>query len=114
MNAGMRVEVPMLMSVDDGYGISVPKKYQPPGKHLDCVVRIPTRRGDQRAGHLPRQGLGLPVFGRDLRRMHRSVTVRIMCPCWCTWKRQTQPQGHSTSGSHERYNQKSALRGPRN
>ena len=101
MNAACVLEVPMLMSVwDDGYGISVPKKYQTVKESISYALSGFQREEGPWFGHLPRQRMGLPQLDCHVRgggptgpEDHVPVLSREV----------TQPQGHSTSGSHERY-----------
>ncbi|PCJ80213.1 MAG: transketolase [Bacteroidetes bacterium] len=110
INAACVLEVPMLMSVwDDGYGISVPKKFQTVKESISEALR-----GFQRS----ELSNGLTIFkvkGWDYpslvatyeeaekicRETHTPVLVHV--------EEVTQPQGHSTSGSHERYKTKERM-----
>ncbi|MFZ9754690.1 MAG: alpha-ketoacid dehydrogenase subunit alpha/beta, partial [Bacteroidia bacterium] len=110
MNAACVMQVPLLMSVwDDGYGISVPAKYQTAKENISAIM------GGFQSDE---NGIGLEIFtakGWDYaelattykkaadfcRENHRPVLVHV--------KEVTQPQGHSTSGSHERYKSKERL-----
>ncbi|HEY1040504.1 MAG TPA: thiamine pyrophosphate-dependent enzyme [Bacteroidia bacterium] len=110
INAAGVLQVPMLMSVwDDGHGISVPKKYQTTKESISEILK-----GFQRdAG-----GKGFEIFktkgwdyahlcetyekaAKVCREEHVPVLVHV--------EEVTQPQGHSTSGSHERYKSKERL-----
>lgn len=104
INAAGVMQVPMLVSIwDDGYGISVPKKYQTTKGDISEALK-----GMQRDKKLA----GYEIFkvkGWDYsalcdtyekaaelcRKEHIPVIVHV--------EEVTQPQGHSTSGSHERY-----------
>ncbi|CAN5783701.1 alpha-ketoacid dehydrogenase subunit alpha/beta [soil metagenome] len=104
MNAAAVMQIPMLVSVwDDGYGISVPKKYQTAKESISEALS-----GFQRTADKP----GFQIFktrGWDYphlvetyadatkvcREEHIPVLVHV--------EEVNQPQGHSTSGSHERY-----------
>ena len=110
MNAAGVMQVPMLVSVwDDGHGISVPKKYQTTKESISDVLK-----GFQR----DKDGKGYEIFktkgwdyvhlcetyekaSRVCREEHVPVLVHV--------EEVTQPQGHSTSGSHERYKSKERL-----
>jgi len=104
MNAASVLQVPMAMSVwDDGYGISVPKKYQTVKESISTAL----------SGFAKEEGTnGIKIFNvkgwsyPDLmvtyeeaidycRTNHVPVLIHV--------EELTQPQGHSTSGSHERY-----------
>lgn len=110
MNAAGVLQVPMLMSVwDDGYGISVPKRYQTTKESISEALA-----GFQRTAHKPGFEI-LHARGWDYaglidtyekaeaicREQHVPVLVHV--------EEVSQPQGHSTSGSHERYKTKERL-----
>lgn len=104
MNAAGVLQVPLLMSVwDDGYGISVPVEYQTTkgsiSKALAGLQRTETEKGVE---ILTVKGWDYPALvetyqkaARICREEHVPVLVHV--------QEVTQPQGHSTSGSHERY-----------
>ncbi|MGA0556407.1 alpha-ketoacid dehydrogenase subunit alpha/beta [Larkinella sp. VNQ87] len=104
MNAAGVLQVPLLMSVwDDGYGISVPVEYQTTkasiSKALAGLQRTDTEKGIE---ILTVRGWDYPALietyqkaARICREEHVPVLVHV--------QEVTQPQGHSTSGSHERY-----------
>jgi pyruvate/2-oxoglutarate/acetoin dehydrogenase E1 component/TPP-dependent pyruvate/acetoin dehydrogenase alpha subunit len=104
VNAAGVLQVPMILSVwDDGYGISVSKKYQTTKESISKVLR-----GFKRTKSEPGLEI-LTVKAWDYeelisiyneaanlaREEHVPVLVHV--------EEVTQPQGHSTSGSHERY-----------
>jgi len=104
MNAAAVLQVPLAVSVwDDGYGISVPVELQ--------TVKGSISRGLE--GFLQDEnGKGIMIYtacGWDYaelcsiyeRAISKSRTTHQ--PCLIHVKELTQPQGHSTSGSHERY-----------
>ncbi len=104
MNAAGVMQVPMAVSIwDDGYGISVPIDYQTIKKSISEALK-----GFQRDKKNPgfeifrEKGWNYPGLietykkGVELsRKEHVPVLFHI--------SEITQPQGHSTSGSHERY-----------
>jgi len=110
INAAGVLQIPMLVSVwDDGHGISVPKKYQTTKESISEILK-----GFQRENG----GKGYEIFktkgwdyahlcetyekaARVCREEHVPVLVHV--------EEVTQPQGHSTSGSHERYKTKERL-----
>ena len=104
INAAGVMQIPMLVSVwDDGHGISVPKKYQTTKESISEVLR-----GFQRDEH----GKGYDIFktkGWDYPHLCETYEKAIkVCrtehvPVIVHVEEVTQPQGHSTSGSHERY-----------
>ncbi len=110
INAAGVMQIPMLISVwDDGHGISVPKKYQTTKESISEILK-----GFQREN----EGNGYEIFktkgwdyvhlcetyekaAKICREQHVPVLVHV--------EEVTQPQGHSTSGSHERYKSKERL-----
>jgi len=110
INAVGVLQVPMLLSIwDDGYGISVPNKLQIVKSDIYDILEGFRIGGKGKSGvHLHR------VPGWDYARLCRvfeeaAESVRDShIPAVVHVTELTQPQGHSTSGSHERY--KSAAR----
>ncbi len=110
INAAGVLQVPMLMSVwDDGHGISVPKKYQTTKESISEVLK-----GFQRENGAK----GYEIFktkGWDYAHLCETYEKAIkVCreehvPVLVHVEEVTQPQGHSTSGSHERYKSKERL-----
>jgi len=110
INAAGVLQVPMLMSVwDDAYGISVPQEYHTTkssiSKALAGLQRTSTEKGFE---ILTVRGWDyvklLDVYQRAekiCRQEHVPVLLHV--------EEMTQPQGHSTSGSHERYKSKERL-----
>jgi len=111
INAGGVLQVPMLVSIwDDGYGISVPNEFQITKGNLSELLR-----GFQRD---PKQKQGFDIYtvkGWDYPALcetyiHAAAIVRMEhVPAIIHVTEVTQPQGHSTSGSHERYKTKERL-----
>jgi pyruvate/2-oxoglutarate/acetoin dehydrogenase E1 component/TPP-dependent pyruvate/acetoin dehydrogenase alpha subunit len=110
INAAGVLQVPLAMSVwDDGYGISVPITAETTKASISDVLRGFTP--DDRPGidiHVVRgwdyQAL-IEAYAAGIdkvRREHKPALFHIT--------EMTQPQGHSTSGSHERYKTKERLR----
>ncbi|UWW97114.1 MAG: thiamine pyrophosphate-dependent enzyme [Candidatus Cardinium sp.] len=104
INAGGVLQVPMCISIwDDGYGISVPQRYHTTKEDISAVLA-----GFKRTKAQP----GYEIFvtkGWDYMELcntyHQAVTIcrSQHVPVLIHVKELTQPQGHSTSGSHERY-----------
>lgn len=104
INAAGVLQVPMAVSVyDDGYGISVPKKYQTTKGSISEILK-----GFQPEEDKP----GISIFkgkGWDYPGLIKMYEEGIaLCreqqvPVLFHIEEVTQPQGHSTSGSHERY-----------
>lgn len=104
MNAACVMQVPLLMSIwDDGYGISVPAKYQTAKENISALMRgFQTNIEGKGLELLTARGWNYPELCKvykqaaDIcREKHTPVLIHIT--------EVTQPQGHSTSGSHERY-----------
>jgi len=104
INAMGVLQVPVVMSVwDDQYGISVPSEYQTTKQSISAILSG-FQRDDTGAGFeiLVVEGWNYPALietyeraARIAREEHVPVLVHVT--------EVTQPQGHSTSGSHERY-----------
>lgn len=110
INAAGVLQIPMVISVwDDGFGISVPAKYQTTKENISEILK-----GFQR----DEKGNGFEIIvakgwnyaelvaayekaSKIAREEHVPVLVHVT--------ELTQPQGHSTSGSHERYKTKERL-----
>ena len=110
VNAIGVLQVPVALSVwDDGYGISVPITAETTKASISDLLR----------GYIPDDRPGIDIYvvpGWDypalveayvngverVRREHKPALFHI--------NELTQPQGHSTSGSHERYKTKERLR----
>ena len=110
INAACVMQVPMLMSVwDDAYGISVPAKYQTAKENISAIMQGFKTNED---------GVGLEIFtakGWDYAELCQvykqaaDVCREKQTPVLVHVTEVTQPQGHSTSGSHERYKSKERL-----
>jgi pyruvate/2-oxoglutarate/acetoin dehydrogenase E1 component/TPP-dependent pyruvate/acetoin dehydrogenase alpha subunit len=110
INAAGVLQVPMLMSVwDDDYGISVPKEFQTTKGSISKIL-TGFQRNEKEKGFEIFVAKGWDYEGlcktyekaaKVCREEHVPVLVHVM--------EMTQPQGHSTSGSHERYKSKERL-----
>ena len=110
LNAAAVQQVPLAVFVwDDGYGISVPKTYQTTkGSISEAVSGL--------AGTTTAEGFAIyrcrgwnyadqvVLFQEGIERVRKSHQ-----PALFHVEELTQPQGHSTSGSHERYKSKERL-----
>ncbi|HLS30723.1 MAG TPA: thiamine pyrophosphate-dependent enzyme [Flavobacteriaceae bacterium] len=110
INAAGVMQVPMVVSVwDDGYGISVPKKYQTTKESISEVLK-----GFQRdSAHegieiITVKGWDYPALIETYEKVSTLVREEHV-PVLIHVEELTQPQGHSTSGSHERYKSKERL-----
>jgi pyruvate/2-oxoglutarate/acetoin dehydrogenase E1 component/TPP-dependent pyruvate/acetoin dehydrogenase alpha subunit len=104
MNAAGVLQIPMAVSVyDDGYGISVPKKYQTTKGSISDLLKG-FEREEGKPGIVIYKGKGWDYPG--LIKMYEEgieLCRKEHVPVLFHIEEVTQPQGHSTSGSHERY-----------
>ncbi|MBF9254871.1 transketolase [Pontibacter sp. 172403-2] len=111
INAGGVLQIPMLVSVwDDGYGISVPAEYQTTKGSISEILSGFQRNSEDEQGYEIFKVKGWDYAAlcetyeaavRVCREQHVPVLVHV--------EEMTQPQGHSTSGSHERYKPRERL-----
>lgn len=104
INAAGVLQVPMVMSVwDDGYGISVPTKYQTTGGSISELLKG-IQRDESRGGYeiFKVKGWDYPTL-IDTYEKAVALSRKEHVPVLIHVEELTQPQGHSTSGSHERY-----------
>lgn len=110
VNAAGVMKVPLAISVwDDGYGISVPKKFQTTKECISTILE--GFRVDQSGSGIEiytEKGWDYPalvkLYQKGIDKMRKTHT-----PALFHIQELTQPQGHSTSGSHERYKTKERL-----
>lgn len=104
INAAGVLQVPMVMSVwDDEYGISVHARYQTTKENISEILKGFQRDNENNGYEILRvKGWDYPALvetyqkaGEIAREQHVPVLIHV--------SELTQPQGHSTSGSHERY-----------
>ncbi len=110
INAGGVLQVPMLLSIwDDEYGISVHAKYQTTKENLSSILSgFKTDEHGKGYELFTVKGWDYPALIKTYqkatklcREFHTPVIIHVI--------EMTQPQGHSTSGSHERYKSKERL-----
>jgi pyruvate/2-oxoglutarate/acetoin dehydrogenase E1 component/TPP-dependent pyruvate/acetoin dehydrogenase alpha subunit len=111
VNAAGVLQVPLSISVwDDGYGISVPKKYQTTKESISKALQgMDANEEEQGIKIFKVKGwdyVGLMETYREAIQLSRTEHV----PTLIHVTEVTQPQGHSTSGSHERYKTKERLK----
>ncbi len=104
INAAGVLQVPLVMNVwDDEYGISVHAKYQTTKENISEILKG-FQRDENNKGYeiIIVNGWDYVALveayekaSRIARKSHTPVLIHV--------KELTQPQGHSTSGSHERY-----------
>ena len=104
INAAGVLQVPMVISVwDDGFGISVPQEYHTTKGSISEILSGFQRTDSEKGFEILRvkgwdyEGLmeAFQFAGSLARKEHVPVLIHV--------EEMTQPQGHSTSGSHERY-----------
>ena len=112
MNAAGVLQIPLVMSIwDDGYGISVPSEYHTTRNDLSKVLSGFQRSNKNEKGFELFQVNGWDYVG--LIKTYRKAIFYARnehVPCIIHVKDVTQPQGHTTSGSHERYKSKERLK----
>jgi len=110
INAAGVLQVPMVMSVwDDEYGISVHAKHQTTKENISEILKGFQRNETENGFEILKvNGWDYPSLveiyekaGNIAREEHVPVLIHVVGL--------TQPQGHSTSGSHERYKSKNRL-----
>ncbi len=104
LNAAGVLQVPLAVFVwDDGYGISVPKKYQTTkGSISEALAGL--QKNDSSNGIEIYKLKGWDYAGMCEILEHAIQKIRdTHTPALFHVEEITQPQGHSTSGSHERY-----------
>lgn len=104
VNAGGVLQVPLIISVwDDGYGISVPKELQTTKGSISQVLKGFQREGKSKGYDIyVVKGWNYPQLVSTYK-MAADKTRKTHIPAIIHVEELTQPQGHSTSGSHERY-----------
>ena len=104
INAAGVLQVPIVISIwDDEYGISVPAKYQTTKENISEILSGFQRTESEKGFEILRvKGWDYANLietyqeaGNIAREEHVPVLIHVL--------EVTQPQGHSTSGSHERY-----------
>jgi 2-oxoisovalerate dehydrogenase E1 component len=105
VNAAAVLQAPMFLAIwDDGYGISVPNELQIAKADLSGILQGFQRRSDGKPGidihtvcgwDYPKLYETFVAASEPVRRSHTPVIIHVT--------EMTQPQGHSTSGSQERY-----------
>lgn len=104
INAAGVLQVPMAVSVwDDGWGISVPNKYQTTKESISEILKGFEKEKNTNGFYIFKgsaydyPGL-IKLYEEGIRRCRKEHVPVLFHITDCT-----QPQGHSTSGSHERY-----------
>ena len=105
INAACALQVPMIMSIwDDGYGISVPTHNQRAKEDLsEILAGFQRKEGDKQGCEVIQvRAWDYPMLLEAYARAEQLAREESM-PVILHIIEVTQPQGHSTSGSHERY-----------
>jgi pyruvate/2-oxoglutarate/acetoin dehydrogenase E1 component/TPP-dependent pyruvate/acetoin dehydrogenase alpha subunit len=110
INAAGVLQVPMVMSVwDDDYGISVPKEYHTTkGSISEFLAGMQSTEDKKGFDIYTVRGWDYPALVETFAKA-TSATRGQHTPAFIHVQEMTQPQGHSTSGSHERYKSKERL-----
>lgn len=110
INAAGVLQVPMVISVwDDGYGISVPNKHHTTKQSISKVLAGFQRTETEKGFEI------ITVKGWDYIKLVEAyekaekIARKEYVPVLIHVTEMTQPQGHSTSGSHERYKSEQRL-----
>ncbi len=103
LNAVGVLQVPLVLSIwDDDFGISVPNKYQLMDSLSHMLEGFQRREGRRGYELFQVRGWDYPALIDTYRKAARFAREESV-PCIIHVVEVTQPQGHSTSGSHERY-----------
>src|SRR5947208_13547480 len=111
INAAGVLGVPMIVSIwDDGYGISVPNEYQITKGNLSTLLQGFQRDAKSKQGYdvYTVKAWDYPALCETYIAAASIVRMEHV-PAVLHVTEVTQPQGHSTSGSHERYKSKERL-----
>jgi pyruvate/2-oxoglutarate/acetoin dehydrogenase E1 component/TPP-dependent pyruvate/acetoin dehydrogenase alpha subunit len=110
INAAGVLQVPMLTSIwDDGYGISVPQEYHTTkGSISKALAGLQRNENEKGFEIITVKGWDYQALVDAYQRAERICREEHV-PVLLHVEEMTQPQGHSTSGSHERYKSKERL-----
>jgi pyruvate/2-oxoglutarate/acetoin dehydrogenase E1 component/TPP-dependent pyruvate/acetoin dehydrogenase alpha subunit len=110
INAAGVLQVPMVVNVwDDEYGISVHAKHQTTKEDISEILKGFQRDENGNGYEIIRvMGWDYPALV-DAYQKASEIARKEHVPVLIHVKELTQPQGHSTSGSHERYKNKKRL-----
>ncbi len=110
INAAGVLQVPMVMSVwDDEYGISVHAKFQTTKESISEILKGFQRDSEYNGYEIFIVNGWDYVQLMDVYQKAATIAREEHVPVLIHVKELTQPQGHSTSGSHERYKEKERL-----
>ena len=111
LNAACALQAPIILSIwDDGYGISVPTHNQRAKEDMAEMLSGFQRREDKKEGCeiIQVKAWDYPALIDAYARAEHYARVESV-PVVVHVQEVTQPQGHSTSGSHERYKSEERL-----
>lgn len=110
INAAGVLQVPIVMSVwDDGYGISVPRKYQTTKDSISKVLKGFQRTKKEEGWEILTVKAWDYIALMETYEKAEKIAREEHVPVLVHVQEVTQPQGHSTSGSHERYKDEERL-----
>lgn len=109
-NAAGVLQVPLIISVwDDAYGISVPAKYQTTKENISEILKGFQKEENTNGFEIfTVKGYNYPKLVETYQKAEKIAREKHI-PVLIHVQDLTQPQGHSTSGSHERYKSKERL-----
>ena len=111
INAAGVMEVPLAVSIwDDGWGISVPNEFQTTKSNISEILKGFEKEENTNGYYIYKEGCGnyeglLKVYEEGVTKCRKEHVPVLFHITDCT-----QPQGHSTSGSHERYKSEEQLK----
>lgn len=110
INAAGVLQIPVIFAVwDDGYGISVPSEYQTTKSSISKALEGFQRTQEESGIEIIRaRGWNYPELVEAFQKAARFARDEHI-PCLLHVYELTQPQGHSSSGSHERYKKEDRL-----
>lgn len=110
INAAGVLQVPMVISIwDDEYGISVHAKHQTTKENISEILKGFQRDKNDKGYEIFRvNGWNYPEL-IDTYQRAAQISRKEHVPVMIHVQELTQPQGHSTSGSHERYKNQERL-----
>lgn len=110
INAAGVLQVPMVISIwDDEYGISVHAKHQTTKENISEILKGFQREDNSNGYEIFRVNGWNYAELIDTYQRAAKVARKEHVPVMIHVQELTQPQGHSTSGSHERYKDKKRL-----
>ena len=112
LNAACALQVPMIVSIwDDGYGISVPTQNQRAKADISEMLSGFQRKADEKQGCeiIQVKAWDYPALMEAYAKAEHYARYESV-PVVIHVTEVTQPQGHSTSGSHERYKNEERLK----